>query len=71
MNLIISITSKIEDLATPYLRIMCLVLKILRKTPQYKKLKNEKIVSLTLRVTDQNGNVITNGLGMTAVLHIR
>ena len=40
------------------------------KTPQYKKLKNEKIVSLTLRITDQNGNVITNGPGTTVVLHI-
>ena len=41
------------------------------KTPQYKKLKNEKIVSLTLRIMDQNGKVITNGLGTTVVLHIR
>ena len=40
-------------------------------TPQYKILKNDKIVSLTLRITDQNTNVITNGLGTTAVLHIR
>ena len=40
------------------------------KTPQYKKLKNEKIVSLTLRISDQNGNIITNGPGMTVVLHI-
>ena len=30
-------------------------------TPQYKKLKNEEFTSLTLRITDQNGNVITDG----------
>ena len=40
-------------------------------TPQYKKLKNGEIVSLTLRITDQNGNMITNGLGTTVVLHIQ
>ena len=41
------------------------------QTPQYKKLKNGEIVSLTLRITDQNNNVITDGLGRTVVLHIR
>ena len=41
------------------------------KTPQYKKLKNGMIVSLTLRITDQNNNIITNGPGTTVVLHIR
>ena len=41
------------------------------KTPQYRKLKNEKIVSLTLRITDQNGDMITNGPGTTVVLHIQ
>ena len=30
------------------------------KTPQYKRLKNGKIVSLTSRITDQNNNIITN-----------
>ena len=40
-------------------------------TPQYKRLKYGEIVSLTLRITDQNNNIITNGLGTTAVLHIR
>ena len=40
-------------------------------TPQYKRLKNGKIVSLTLKITDQNNNIITNGLGTTVVLHIR
>ena len=58
----------------PYLCIMYLVLKILRilnpKTPQYKKLKNGEIVSLTLRITDQNNNIITDGPGTTVVLHI-
>ena len=39
-------------------------------TPQYKKLKNGKIVSLTLKITDQNNNIITNGPGTTLVLHI-
>ena len=41
------------------------------QTPQYKKLKGGQIVSLTLRITDQNNNVITDGLGTTVVLHIR
>ena len=40
------------------------------QTPQYKKLKNGEIVSLTLRITDQNNNVITDGLRTTVVLHI-
>ena len=37
-------------------------------TPQYKKLKNGEIVSLTLRIMDQNA---TDGPGTTVVLHIR
>ena len=41
------------------------------QTPQYKKLKNGEIVSLTLRITDQNNNVITDGPRTTVVLHIR
>ena len=40
------------------------------QTPQCKKLKNEEFTSLTLRVTDQAGNVITNGPQVTVVLHI-
>ena len=40
-------------------------------TPHYKKLKGGKIVSLTLRIMDQAGNVITDGRGTTVVLHIR
>ena len=38
--------------------------------PQYKKLKNGEFTSLNLRITDQN-NVITDGLQVTIVLHIR
>ena len=40
-------------------------------TPQYKKLKNREFTSLTLRVTDQAGNIITDGLQVTAGIHIR
>ena len=40
-------------------------------TPQYKKLKNGEFTSLTLRITDQNGNVITDGPQVTVVLCIR
>ena len=41
------------------------------QTPQYRKLKNGEFASLTLRITDQNNNVITDGLQVTVVLHIR
>ena len=41
------------------------------QTPQYMKLKYGEIVSLTLQITDQNNNIITNGPGTTVVLHIR
>ena len=40
-------------------------------TPQYKKLKNDMITSLTLRIMDQKYKIITNGPGTTVVLHIR
>ena len=40
-------------------------------TPQYKILKNGMITSLTLKITDQAGNIITNGPGTTVVLHIK
>ena len=40
-------------------------------TPQYKKLKNGEIVSLTLKITDENGSIINHGPGTTVVLHIR
>ena len=41
------------------------------QTPQYKKLKYGKIASLTLKITDQNINIITNGPGTTVMLHIQ
>ena len=41
------------------------------QNPQYKKLKNGEFTSLTLRVTDQNNNIITDGPQVTVVLHIR
>ena len=41
------------------------------QTPRYKKLKYGEIVSLTLKITDQNNNIITNGPGTTVVLDIR
>ena len=40
------------------------------QTPQYKALKYGEIVSLTLRITDQNSNIITDGLETTVVLYI-
>ena len=39
-------------------------------TPQYKKLKREEFVSLTLRIMDQKNNITTDGLQVTVVLHI-
>ena len=41
------------------------------KTPQYKKLENGEFTSLTLRINDQNNNVITNGPQVNVVLHVR
>ena len=35
------------------------------------KLKYDEIVSLTLKITDQNNNTINIGPGTTVVLHIR
>ena len=40
-------------------------------TPQYKKLRHGNIVSLTLKIMDQAGIVITDGMGTTVVLHIQ
>ena len=40
-------------------------------TPQYKRLKDGQFTSLTLRITDQAGNIITDGPQVTVVLHIR
>ena len=39
--------------------------------PQYMKLMNGMITSLTLKIMDQNNNVITNRPGTTMVLHIK
>ena len=41
------------------------------QSPQYKKLKNDTVTSLTLVITDQNNNIITDGLETTVVLNIR
>ena len=41
------------------------------RTPQYKKLKSGMINSLSLKITDQAGNIITNGPEMTVVLHTK
>ena len=41
------------------------------QSPQYKKLKNDTIISLTLAITDQNNDIITDGLEISVVLHIR
>ena len=44
-----------------------------RAAPQYKKLKNDTITSLTLtlKIMDQNNNIITDGPETTVVRHIR
>ena len=41
------------------------------QSPQYKKLKNDTITSLTLVIMDQNNNIITDGPEVTVVLNIR
>ena len=41
------------------------------QTPQYRKLKNGEFTFLSLRIMDQNNNVITDGPQVTVVLHIR
>ena len=41
------------------------------QTPQYRKLKNGEFTSLTLRITGQNNNIITDDPQVTVVLHIR
>ena len=40
-------------------------------TPQYKRLKSGEFTSLTLRITDQKDNSVTDGPLMTIVPHIR
>ena len=39
-------------------------------TLQYKKLKSREFTSLTMRIMDQNNNVINDGTQVTVVLHI-
>ena len=39
--------------------------------PRYMKLKYGEIVSLTLKITHQNNNIITDGPQVTVVIHIR
>ena len=41
------------------------------RNPQYMKLKYGEIVSLTLKIMDQNNNIINIRPGTTVVLHIR
>ena len=41
------------------------------QSPQYKKIKNDTITSLTLAITDQNNDIITDGLEVTVVRHIQ
>ena len=41
------------------------------QTPQYRKLKSGEFTSLTMTITDQAGNIITDGPQLTIVLHIK
>ena len=41
------------------------------QSPQHKKLRNDTITSLTLAITHQNNDIITDGPEVTVVLHIR
>ena len=41
------------------------------QSKQYKKIKNDTITSLTLAMTNQNNDIITDGPEITVVLHIR
>ena len=41
------------------------------QTPQYRKLKNGEFTYLTLRIMNQNGNIITDGPRVTVVFHIQ
>ena len=41
------------------------------QSSRYKKLKNDTITSLTLAITDQNNDILTDGPEVTVVLHIR
>ena len=41
------------------------------QSQQYKNLKNDTVTSLTMVITDQNNDIITDGLEVTVVLHIQ
>ena len=41
------------------------------KNPQYKKIKNGVISSITLKIKDQKNNIIKDELGTTVLLHVR
>ena len=41
------------------------------QSQQYKKLKNDTITSLTLAITHQNNDIITDGPEVTVVLHVQ
>ena len=68
-------TSKMENPATPYFTYYMPgsedFTRFEPKTPRYKKHKYGNIVTLTLKITAQNNNIITNEPGTTVVLHIR
>ena len=40
------------------------------QSPQYKKLKDREFTSVTMRITDQNNNITTDGPQATVVLHM-
>ena len=75
MNSIIAITSKMghpsNTLFTYHMTDDEDFTRFKPQTPQYKALKNDTITSLTLKIMDQVGNVITDGLQVTVVLHIK
>ena len=74
MNSIIVIISKMGDLAMHYSLINLTAYEDFTHfephTPQYKKLKKGEFFSLSAKITDQNGNVMTDGPQVTVVLHI-
>ena len=41
------------------------------QSPQIKKLKSDTITSLTMAITDQNNDIVTDGPEVTLVLHIQ
>ena len=60
-----------ENPATPYLTSPEYFTCFEPQSPQYKKLKNDMITSLTLAIMDQNNDIITDGPEVTVVLHIQ